>query len=667
MNLQEFSQQFFENIDISVEMNETGYEEELAKSILEYIVDCGDTNAPEYCAYNERKSRISAYDYNEETECLDLFYLVKADNRGGKVNANKLQQSINYMTSFYNESVDGSLLSKIENKNTEIEEVAGLIKSAHDNLKTVRLFILSDGIGDNDALPSSIEGDDGIIWEYCLWDLHRVYQQDRIQSGKEKIEIDFPTIYNTELQCVKMIESNPDVDAYLAIIPGVTLAKIYNEYKQALLERNVRTFLQFKSKVNRGIRKTLQEQPHLFFSYNNGISTTASEIDTTEHEGAMYITRLYDWQIVNGGQTTASIAAMYNQKNDLSKVFVPMKISVIKDKENLDVLIPCISANANSQTAVKNSDFSANDPYLVALENASRSIWVPNGNKKAELKWYFERTRGQYLDELSHLRGFDEKEFRTSYPKNHKFTKTDLAKYEMCWLQRPSDVCKGGEKNYQIFVDYIKKSNIQVTDAYYKHLIAKTILFKEIDKMVRQKELGGYKSNVVAYTLASLSLKSNKLLDLETIWQNQCLSQKLIDYVDPIIKIVWDCITNPPKEGMNVNEWTKKLDCWNRLKIMLDVVDRVSDDMIMTQEASEGITLNESQKQLIDDMCEVTQDIWFSLAKWAKENSMLSPLERKAAYNFGISKSRHKVLSFKQAQYARSILEKSQDKGFNAK
>lgn len=664
MNLQEFSQQFFENIDISVEMNETSYDRELTDSILDYIIECGDTNAPEYCAYNERMSRISAYDYNEETECLDLFYLIKADNRGGKVNANKIQQCINYMTRFYNESLNGSILSKAENKNTEIEEVAALIKTAHDNLKTVRLFILSDGMGDGNALPSTVEGDDGIIWEYCLWDLHRIYQQDRIQSGKEKIEIDFPTIYNTELQCVKMIESNPDVDAYLAIISGVTLAKIYNEYKQALLERNVRTFLQFKSKVNRGIRKTLQEQPHMFFSYNNGISTTASEIETTEHEGAMYITRLYDWQIVNGGQTTASIAAMYNQKSDLSKVFVPMKISVIKDKEKLDILVPCISANANSQTAVKNSDFSANDPYLVALENFSRSVWVPNGNKKAELKWYFERTRGQYLDELSNLRGFDEKEFRMSYPKNHKFTKTDLAKYEMCWLQRPSDVCKGAEKNYQIFVDYVKKNNIQVTETYYKHLIGKAILFKEIDKIVRQKELGGYKSNVVAYTMASLSMKSNTLLDLENIWQIQQLSEKLIDYVSPIIQVVWECITNPPKEGMNINEWTKKPTCWDRLKLMLDGIERVSEDMLMTKEVSEGITFNESQKQLIETMCDITSEIWFSLAKWAKENSELSPLDRKAAYNFGVSKNRHKALSLKQAQYARSILEKARDKGF---
>lgn len=173
------------------------------------------------------------------------------------------------------------------------------------------------------------------------------------------------------------------MDAYMAIIPGVTLAKIYKKYQQVLLEKNVRTFLQFKGKVNKGIRKTLREEPDMFFSYNNGISTTASEIEVKDNEGALYITRLYDWQIVNGGQTTASIAASLNDRDvELGKVFVPMKISVIRDKENCDKIIKAISTSANSQTAIKNSDFSANEPYLVDLETYSRSEWVPNGNAK---------------------------------------------------------------------------------------------------------------------------------------------------------------------------------------------------------------------------------------------------------------------------------------------
>lgn len=244
-----------------------------------------------------------------------------------------------------------------------------------------------------------------------------------------------------------MSDENPFVDAYMAVISGVTLAKIYKKYQQVLLEKNVRTFLQFKGKVNKGIRKTLREEPDMFFSYNNGISSTATEIETKKSEGTLYITKLYDWQIVNGGQTTASIAASLNDMDvDLSKVFVPVKISVIRNADDSDMIVKAISTTANSQTSIKNSDFSANDPYLIDLEKFSRSEWVPNDSNRPYCKWYFERTRGQYIDQLAQLNGYNEKSFKIEYPKSQKITKTDIAKYEASWNLHPYNVCQGAEK-----------------------------------------------------------------------------------------------------------------------------------------------------------------------------------------------------------------------------
>ena len=277
--------------------------------------------------------------------------------------------------SFYRESMNNTLLKSIDvSSNDEIVEVAKLVQSTKGQINQLRLYVITDGLTESDAAGAAVESDDGeYIIEFNVWDMQRVYQQHNIRAGKEKVEIDFPTEYNTELQCLKMSEENPFVDAYMAIIPGGTLAKIYKKYQQVLLEKNVRTFLQFKGKVNKGIRKTLREEPDMFFSYNNGISTTASEIEVKDVDGTLYITRLYDWQIVNGGQTTASIAACLHDKEvELSKVFVPMKVSVIRDVENSDEIVKAISTSANSQTAIKNSDFSANEPYLIDLEKYSR-------------------------------------------------------------------------------------------------------------------------------------------------------------------------------------------------------------------------------------------------------------------------------------------------------
>lgn len=671
MNLREFAQEFQDNIKIAVEMGNTDYDQELASTILEYLEDNGEVNVPELCAFQKTRTRITAYDYNDEAESLDLFYLIKADTLLGKVNNSKVQQGFNYLMSFYREAMNGSLLKSVDvNNNDEIAEVAKLVQSTKGKINQLRVYVITDGLTDPTESIAPVESDDGeYIIEYNIWDMQRVYQQHNIRAGKEKVEIDFPTEYNTELQCLKMSEVNPFVDAYMAIIPGVTLAKIYKKYQQVLLEKNVRTFLQFKGKVNKGIRKTLREEPDMFFSYNNGISTTASEIEVKDVDGALYITRLYDWQIVNGGQTTASIAASLNDRDvELSKIFVPMKVSVIRDVENNEDIIKAISTSANSQTAIKNSDFSANEPYLIDLEKFSRSEWVPNGNTKPICKWYFERTRGQYLDQLAQLTGYNEKAFKKEYPKNRKITKTDIAKFEASWNMQPYNVCRGAEKNYTLFVSDIKREKPTVTGNYFKYIIAKCILFNTIDSIVKSKKLGGYKANMNAYMMASISFLSDKNLDLTYIWEHQKVQQDVIDKIEELIPLVWMHLTGNASSGnqsSNIGEWSKKPECWNRLKLKLSDLDKFDQELMQAETNEDGGYLNEAQQSKIQEAEAIEANYWFGLANWAKTRDLLSPLERKAAFNFGTMRSRNRnINSLKQAQFALKIVEKAEELGY---
>lgn len=663
MDIKEFATDFMENVNSMVEYNGANFDEELTEDLLEYVMDTGEISAPEICLFRHRDKAISAYDFNEEANSLDLFLLVKTDTLLGKINNDKIDEAFNKMTRTYLSSIDGTIFNKVADVPASINEVAELIKSTSGKISSLRLFVLTNGLTEYNT--STVELSDGLIMEQNIWDMQRLYQQERIRAGKEKIEIDFPTTYNTQLQCVKMTKNNPDIDAYLAIIPGITLAQIYLKYQQGLLEKNVRTFLQFRSKVNKGIRETLLKEPEMFFSYNNGISTTASEITLKEEDNSLYITNLYDWQIVNGGQTTASIAAIYaDKKNDLSQVFVPVKISVIGNEEKSAVIVPKISSCANSQTAVKQSDFSANDPYLVDLEGFSRATWVPNGTQKSTLKWYFERTRGQYLDDLSHQRGLNEKLFRQNYPKSHKITKTDIAKYEMAWNQRPESVCKGAEVNYIYFVKEVKNNNPSVTMVYYKRLIAKAILFKTIDKAVRASNLGGYKSNMNAYILAGISFWSKKMLDLDYIWEHQKVQDEVEKIIKEMIPIVWNHITNPVTAIKNINEWTKRTDCWTNLKLSLDSITEMSDNTKMAPEAMIDNAINPAQKAKIEEAWNIDANTWFALAKWAKENDELTPLDRKMAFSFGTLRSRGKMFTLKQAIAGLKIIETAKELGF---
>lgn len=671
MDIREFAQDFQENVKTASEMGSNDYDTELAGAILEYLEDNGEVNNPEVCTFQKTRTRITAYDYNVEAESLDLFYLVKADTLLGKVNNSKVQQGFNYLMSFYREAMNGTLLKSVSIEDTdEIAEVAKLVQSTKGAINQLRVYVITNGLTDPSSVPASVEseGNDFII-EYNVWDMQRVYQQHNIRAGKEKVEIDFPTEYNTELQCLKMSEENPFVDAYMAIIPGVTLAKIYKKYQQVLLEKNVRTFLQFKGKVNKGIRKTLREEPDMFFSYNNGISTTASEIDVKEEDGSLYITRLYDWQIVNGGQTTASIAASLTDKEvDLTKVFVPMKVSVIRDAENSDTIVKAISTTANSQTSIKNSDFSANEPYLVDLEKFSRSEWVPNGKDRPVCKWYFERTRGQYLDQLAQLSGLNEKSFKIEYPKSQKITKTDIAKYEASWNLQPYNVCRGAEKNYSLFVADIKRDRTMVTANYFKHIIAKGILFNTIDSIVKSKKLGGYKANMNTYLMSAISFLANKSLNLTYVWENQCVQQAVIDKIEELIPVVWNHLTGSNSTGnqsSNVGEWSKKPECWRKLQSKLGEYDRFGDELMQTETNDDGTYLNDVQQSRIKEAEAIDANYWFGLANWAKSRDLLNPLERKAAFNFGTMRSRNRsIKTLKQALFALKIKEKAEELGY---
>ena len=620
-------------------------------------------------ARSKTRTRITAYDYNDEAESLDLFYLVKAETLLGKVNNNKVQQGFNYLMSFYRESMNGTLLKSVSIENTdEIAEVAKLVQSTKGIIKQLRIYVITNGLTDPSAVPSSVESDtDDFIIEYNVWDMQRVYQQHNIRAGKEKVEIDFPTEYNTRIQCLKMSDDNPFVDAYLAIMPGITLAKIYKKYQQVLLEKNVRTFLQFKGKVNKGIRKTLRKEPDMFFSYNNGISTTATEIELKKKDGILQITRLYDWQIVNGGQTTASIAACLNDRDvELDKVFVPMKISVIRNSDDCDSIVKAISTTANSQTAIKNSDFSANEPYLVDLEKFSRSEWVPNGNNMPVCKWYFERTRGQYLDQLAQLSGYNEKSFKIQYPKKQKITKTDIAKYEASWNQQPYNVCKGAEKNYSLFVAEIKKERPIVTSKYYKHIIAKGILFNTIDSIIKSKKLGGYKANMNAYMMAAISSLSQKNLDLTYIWENQTVQQDVIDRIEELIPLVWRHLTVDSISGghVNVGDWSKKPECWQRLKLKLGEYEKFGDQLMQKETNEDGSYLNEEQQTCIQKAEAIDSNYWFELANWIKKTGSMPPLDRKEALSLGARRSQGKSITLKGALKALKLIERAKELGW---
>jgi hypothetical protein len=398
-------------------------------------------------------------------------------------------------------------------------------------------------------------------------------------------------------------------------MPARLLSSIYDEFGQRLLESNVRTFLDFRALTNRGMRKSLLTEPENFFAYNNGLTVTATAVETEEVDGQLIITSLENMQIVNGGQTTAAIYFSPREKGgikgadrtynysdiDLEKVFVQMKLTVIDDKEKSDVMKANIATYANSQNSIQQSDLVSNHPFHLALETRSRKQLMPAGDNGLSTKWFYERARGQYSTQLRALRPQQRRRFEAEYPKKQVFTKTDMAKYENTWRMKPYIVKKGAQANLKALGGEIIKEFDANEDrfgpTFYNDLVSKMILFRNVDYAILRTDWymaeRGLKAEIVTYAISLLrhALRRNSLdIDLTTILKRQKLSDSLMAVVLDLARRIRECITDIEfTNGVtNPSEFCKSEKGWKRIQNMdVDLSGLEKGDFLSTEQITE--------------------------------------------------------------------------------
>ena len=394
-------------------------------------------------------------------------------------------------------------------------------------------------------------------------------------TGADPVEIDLLEDFKGGIPCIQASGNSAGYKSYLFAIPGPILADIFAAYGNRLLEQNVRTYLQAKTNVNRGILKTIADEPSMFFAYNNGLTATASQVKTASMpNGSLAITYIKDFQIVNGGQTTASILyARDGQKLDLTGVFAQVKLSVV-DEGKLGEIVPKISEYANTQNKVSLADLASNSPVQIRIERLSKEVVAPN--KAGELyasKWFYERARGQYKSMFSYKSQAQKNKLETEFPKSQLIEKTDLAKFEMSFDGRPHHVSEGAQKCFGRYVTTslkISSENTELNDTWFKCAVAKGILFRRLDKEVAlsdwYKNDKGLKAQTVAYTIAACAhafRESGQQIDLLRIWRDQDVPPSLLEWVMSQAKSVHKILNNPPGSVKNPTEFCKKEFCWS--------------------------------------------------------------------------------------------------------
>ena len=567
------------------------------------LIDSEDfTNS--YFKSTADKLKINAYSINESGERLQLFLI---DENSIDLSASKedlmistkasYESQFKRCTNFHNKAIKGHLNDEIQDS-SPVRPLVSSISSSHgaQQFDVVEIFLitLTSTVSLRGATPqpNRIEFDDeeivvtysknrerhnkDLIIKKRIIDLNFLYNVLISQGSREALTVNFEKTFGNPLYAIKAADEDY-FESYLCVLPASVLSRLYKEFSTRLLEKNVRSFLQFRG-VNKGIRETIRKEPEKFVAYNNGLTITATDGDIAFESGQYKIKSLTDFQIVNGGQTTATIYFTQKDGFDISKVKVMAKINVAKEAndEELEELISNISTYSNAQSRVSKVDLRSRNPQLVRIKSLSESVMTPSGKK-----WFFERAKGEFNTKLR-IAGSNKRRLAKEYPTQRRFSKELMAKYYSAWGNQPHLVKKGGEKIFRYFIEKLTgegefKKSINVNRDFYEELIAKIILFRRLEKIygAGKYSMGQLRSAVVPYTLSILFMitdadKKAPSFDLLKIWLNEELENDLEAYLTQLLKLVNELIKKY-SESDDYGEYSKKEELWKRISSSMEI------------------------------------------------------------------------------------------------
>ena len=632
--------------------------------------DCGDLE----CSHARKEGPDG---YQIDGYALDIergeFVLAVADFRSSNelqtVNLSNLGVLFRRGERFFENSLRSDFVSRLEETSDDFQ-VAHLILANAASIKRVRFIVFSNArlVARKRQVETKKTG--GRVLNFSILDFSRYVDIIESRTGSEPIDIDIGELNGRAIPCIKAFSGGDEYESYLVVLPGTLVAEIYSRYGARLLEQNVRTFLQARTKVNRGIINTISHRPDMFFAYNNGLTATASEIRTAPlPDGGLGLAEVSNLQIVNGGQTTASILyARDRNSSDLSSVYVQMKLSVV-NPGMVDDVVPKISRFANTQNRISEADFFASHPFHLEMEKISRRLTAPPKDGVLHgSRWFYERARGQYKDAQGYMREGERKRFQLQYPKDQLVLKTDVSKYELTFECKPHLVSQGAQKTFLAFADEIsdrwEKDAKQLGEGYFKDLISKAVVFRWTDRMIGAsgwyRSDRGYKAQIVTYTVAwvvnQVRLESDSEIDLRQIWTRQSVPEALAQALSAGAPLVAAIIKDAPESVRNISEYAKQQGCWRAVQkgVPMALPAEIGSCLIDRGDVKQIRKDDRLGKRIVD---EIELDILLlkltphldDIRKAADRNSLLSPtsdraMNKLASGRVDLTKSEKKVM-----------------------
>lgn len=701
MEINEYRSEFLSRIRFQAEHNSTDAQAQFLDTVLEKLEECGELMDPypyecNMTGSHNRKLAFDAYAYDEADSSIVLlitdFY--NTDEKNSLTNT-RIKELSGYMRAFIEEAYSGDIKKYCDDADFVIDIAKDfkkrIGKSKYDTeILKFKFYIVSNAEMSERVKTLKQEPLFDRPVELNVWDLGRFFQMEMSQVS-EAITIDTRDFdLKDGIQCLKAnIADHGDYDAFLAIVPGKFLADIYLKYGSRLLEGNVRSFLSARGKVNSKIRETINsnEKRHNFFIYNNGIAVVANKITLTE-DGTRLLS-FEDFQIINGGQTTASLANSFIKKeSDLKDIFVPMKLTVLnmadekteEEQDKYNEMTKEISRCANSQNAVSDADFFSTHPFHIQMEKMSKKYPAePVDGKPFQTIWYYERSRGRWEQEQMKLTPAQRDKFKQIHPSNQVIKKEKLAKCLNSIFMNPHSVSAGSANNMKAFavtVDELwNKSQDNINEFFFHKSVASVILFDTVDSMINKSDWyqkGGNKALVTPYTISKIisMIPKGKDIDWEYIWKKQKLSEALTHQIEIVSQIADGFLSN--SGGMIVREYARRLDTWKKFRdeCDIDVTEDFIDSLISTEETKSAANSAKREHKFNNEIELSVQvfslgaDYWLRFYKDLEANGLVPPGDRDFIKSIANQIQRFSLPTAAQCKRMKKIIDKAEDAGY---
>lgn len=639
MDSQEFKKEFLESAKAAASVTGEGSCASFVENMAQYLVDTEvipDFYPSFYKGYRgTRKYRVDGYVLDEFDYTMNLIiadYVGMDESRTlTNTNAKSIFKQLRY---FIDTAINTNLYEEIE-ISTPCSDLVDMLRSNKDRIRKYRLFIFTDADMSSVIKTVDIEDYNGISVEGQIWDIERLFRVCCSEQGRQIIEIDFTEYCENGIPCLEASSAvTEQYCSFLGVIPGSVLADIYDKHGSKLLEGNVRSFLSTKVAVNKKIRSTILNSPEMFFAFNNGISATAMDVQIETTSQGKFIKSARDFQIINGGQTTASISnARYKDKVTLDNIYVQMKLTAIDKttQEESDELIRNISRSSNSQNKVSDADFFASHPFHRRMEQISRHLFAPaSSGAQYETKWFYERARGQYLQEQMRLTPAKKKQFELQHPKSKVIKKTDLAKVQNSWRGNPHIVSRGAQTNFTSFAEWIndewERNDTQFNERYFQCTATLLLMFQLLEKQIPKQIWyeGGYRANIIYYTIALFHrlLKEQFIgmdFDLIYIWNKQEVPDDVSETLIDLAERTFNKITDPSRKVINVTQWCKRSECWDDVKSIKYLLPKtICNYLISTDEVISAEKTAKKEQRITNDINSQVDVVKYSSEDWKR-------------------------------------------------